>query len=117
MSTPNPTPDRRETWRLIIHGRVQGVGYRQWLKRQAPKHDINGWVRNRSDDTVEALLRGRKHDVHNLIAQTLNGPKNADVHEVTVTRSDVKPHSGFRVRENKTVETGLKTKVRRKLGR
>ena len=52
--------DVRRAVRVVISGRVQGVGYRDWTRREAVSRGLSGWVRNRSDGTVEALLRGRR---------------------------------------------------------
>ena len=43
---------------VMIRGRVQGVGYRAWVEHQARAHDLEGWVRNRRDGSVEALFAG-----------------------------------------------------------
>jgi acylphosphatase len=68
--------------RLRIEGRVQGVGYRDWLVREAERLGIEGWVRNRSDGTVEALLQGSEEAVEALVAWARRGPRGARVSDV-----------------------------------
>jgi acylphosphatase len=69
---------------LIITGRVQGVGYRDSLCAEAQRLGVTGWVRNRRDGSVEALLQGRAADVEVAIAWARRGPPAASVTEVTV---------------------------------
>lgn len=65
--------------RLRIEGRVQGVGYRAWLEREARRHGLRGWVRNRRDGSVEALLIGPDDAVEAAIAACARGPRLAGV--------------------------------------
>jgi acylphosphatase len=67
---------------LSIAGLVQGVGYRQWFRRQAVARGVKGWVRNRSDDTVEAVVCGEPSDVDGLVAAAMNGPLGAKVDRI-----------------------------------
>jgi acylphosphatase len=69
---------------IRVSGRVQGVGYRVSLQDEAQKHDISGWVRNRSDGRVEALLQGSPEAVEALIAWARRGPPGARVSDVAV---------------------------------
>jgi acylphosphatase len=48
----------RIVWRLRVSGRVQGVGYREWTRREAVARGLSGWARNRADGTVEAVIAG-----------------------------------------------------------
>lgn len=79
--------------RLIISGRVQGVSYRAWFAQQAEKAGINGWVRNRTDGTVEAVIEGDDTALEALITRSHKGPMLARVDKIT----DIEPdqHSGF----------------------
>jgi len=69
---------------LIITGRVQGVGYRDALCVEAERQRIAGWVRNRRDGSVEAVLQGADADVDATIAWARRGPPAARVAEVRV---------------------------------
>ena len=64
---------------VTIRGRVQGVGYRYWLEHQAVAHDLEGWVRNRRDGSVEALFAGPEDVVSNMVASCRRGPSSARV--------------------------------------
>lgn len=68
--------------RIVIEGRVQKVGFRQWMKQAAVKHGVCGWVRNKADMTVEALLYGPKGQVSDVITQCYQGPPFAHVKRV-----------------------------------
>ena len=72
------------TRRLIIHGRVQGVGFRWSLHAQASALGLSGWVRNRRDGSVEALLVGAPEAVEALNDWAWNGPAGARVERVLV---------------------------------
>jgi acylphosphatase len=67
---------------LRIEGRVQGVGYRYWLNREAGRNGLTGWVRNRSDGSVEALLKGDDAAVEAVIEACSRGPRMAVVDRV-----------------------------------
>ena len=64
---------------IRVSGRVQGVGYRISLQDEAQRHGVTGWVRNRSDGTVEALLQGTGPAVEAVIAWARRGPPGARV--------------------------------------
>ena len=68
--------------RVIIQGRVQGVGYRAWVEHQATARHLEGWVRNRRDDSVEALLAGPEDVVSDMVASCRRGPSSARVDAV-----------------------------------
>jgi acylphosphatase len=67
---------------VTITGRVQGVGYRAWVEHQARNHNLEGWVRNRRDGSVEALLAGPAEVVADVIARCRRGPSTARVDDV-----------------------------------
>ena len=69
---------------LAIHGRVQGVGYRAWMAGEARRLGLSGWVRNRSDGTVEAAVGGDPDKVAELLSLTRHGPSGAEVSHVDV---------------------------------
>jgi acylphosphatase len=86
--------------RYRVTGRVQGVGFRAWVVRQAAELDVRGWVRNRADGSVE-LLASAPGDVHLVLEQRLGeGPRFARVDRVDVTREPdaTAPGGGFGVR-------------------
>ena len=84
------------TQRLTIRGRVQGVGYRDALCEQARRLGVAGWVRNRTDGSVEALLQGPATRVGELIVWARRGPPGARVAEVEVQAGGDEPaHAGF----------------------
>ncbi|MBX3642663.1 MAG: acylphosphatase [Rubrivivax sp.] len=70
------------TLRLEIRGRVQGVGYRAALVDQARRLDLRGWVRNRRDGSVEAMVAGPPDAVQHLLDWSRRGPPAAIVHSV-----------------------------------
>jgi acylphosphatase len=70
--------------RITISGRVQGVGFRYALADEARARNLGGWVRNRRDGTVEALIVGPDGDVEALIAWARHGPPAARVTGVAV---------------------------------
>jgi acylphosphatase len=70
---------------LSISGRVQGVGYRDSLRMVAQALNVTGWVRNRSDGTVEAIVQGAEEDIERVVAWCHNGPPGANVKYVNAT--------------------------------
>ena len=70
---------------LIIEGRVQGVWFRESTRRQAVSLGVSGWVKNRPDGTVEALLEGSEGAVLRLVAWCGKGPSGANVTRIHET--------------------------------
>jgi len=64
---------------VVVRGRVQGVGYRAFVEREALRRGIEGWVRNRRDGSVEAVLAGDDAAVTDMIAACRRGPFAAKV--------------------------------------
>ena len=64
---------------VTVSGRVQGVGYRYFVERQARSRDVEGWVRNRRDGSVEAVFSGPADAVTAVIAACRRGPSSARV--------------------------------------
>jgi acylphosphatase len=71
--------------RLLIAGRVQGVGFRYSMAEQAERLGATGWVRNRRDGTVEAVVDGEPETVEALLSWARRGPPAARVTDVTVS--------------------------------
>ena len=67
---------------VAIRGRVQGVGYRAWVEHQARAHGLEGWVRNKTDGSVEALFSGSEDVVADMVASCRRGPSSARVDAV-----------------------------------
>jgi len=74
--------------RVRIHGRVQGVWYRGWTVDLARAHGLSGWVRNRADGTVEALLVGPQREVRAVIEACRDGPRAARVTRIEEVVAD-----------------------------
>jgi len=83
---------------LRIRGKVQGVGYRHWTLRTATKLGLSGWVRNLTDGSVEAVARGPKAALDQLVASCHAGPPLARVTEVQTNPSDENIADGFQQR-------------------
>ena len=67
---------------VVVRGRVQGVGYRAFIEREAALRGLRGWVRNRRDGTVEAVLSGRAEAVREAIECCRAGPPAARVETI-----------------------------------
>jgi acylphosphatase len=70
---------------LLISGRVQGVGYRESMRREAERLGVTGWVRNRRDGDVEAVVDGAQSGVQAMIEWAHRGPRGARVTDVKVS--------------------------------
>lgn len=84
-------------FRVIVSGRVQGVFYRDTCRRLADRLGVCGWVRNRSDGRVEAVIEGDRDDVGELLAWCREGPPRAIVTGVRVIDEPVAGEGPFRV--------------------
>ena len=86
----------RVTMALAITGRVQGVGYRWWFEGQARRYGLDGWVRNRRDGSVEALISGPRAAVQTVIRRAQDGPPAARVEAVRSSPPEAPDAPGFR---------------------
>ena len=74
---------------VSIYGRVQGVGYRNWVQENAVPKKISGWARNASDGSVELFLQGEDDLVNELLSLCWEGPELADVEDVLAQDSQI----------------------------
>lgn len=81
--------------RVVIAGRVQGVGFRDWLVEEARAHGLSGWVRNRPDGAVEALLAGEAGAVQEVLLACRRGPRLARVDSIEETLAEDPAEPGF----------------------
>ncbi len=90
------------TVHVLVHGRVQGVGFRAWVHHQAELHGLKGWVRNRRDGAVEAVFSGPDDLVEIMLKACRQGPRGSVVERVEPVGSgeaESGPFDGFKVRE------------------
>lgn len=84
------------TQRVLVSGRVQGVGYRDWVVRSAQRSGLTGWVRNTKDGRVEIFAAGDEEALKALVEGCREGPPLARVDNVEAFAADEeKPHKGF----------------------
>ena len=84
--------------RVVVHGFVQGVYFRDTVRRRAFARGVSGWVRNNSDGTVEAVFEGEKDAVEQLVALCREGPRGARVDRVEVVEETPERLVGFAIR-------------------
>ncbi|MEW5686809.1 MAG: acylphosphatase [Pseudomonadota bacterium] len=85
----------RPALRIRVQGRVQGVGFRWWVTTQARALDLQGWVRNRSDGSVEALVMGGGRAIAKLVESCHRGPTGALVRSVETEPAEDDGSQGF----------------------
>ena len=81
--------------RLRVEGFVQAVGYRHFVISQASRLGVDGWIRNRSDGTVEVLVSGPNTAVETLVGLCMKGPPGARVGNVELHRAEPPAEKGF----------------------
>jgi acylphosphatase len=84
--------------RVVVHGRVQGVFFRETVRRRAYRAGVAGWVRNNDDGTVEAWFEGDPDDVEIMVRFAGIGPSGAYVDRVDVDEVEPEERRGFEVR-------------------
>jgi acylphosphatase len=84
--------------RVVVHGEVQGVFFRDTLRERARAHGVAGWASNRRDGAVEAVFEGSPEDVERLVRFSATGPPRATVQRVEVIEEDPEDLSGFKIR-------------------
>lgn len=92
---PDPLPVTKQ---LRLHGRVQGVYYRESMCRKAAELGVTGWVRNRRDGTVEAMVQGGEHAVQRMLEWARQGPEMAQITDMEVEQGSGS-YTGFERRE------------------
>ena len=89
--------DQRIRRRVVVHGRVQGVFFRDSVRERARAQGVHGRVRNRPDGTVEAVFEGPSEEVEELVRFCQNGPRGDRVGKVEVTDGPPEGLDGFEV--------------------
>jgi len=85
--------------KVLLSGRVQGVGFRHFTRVTARELNVKGWVRNRRDGKVETVIQGKPKQVESMIEQLKQGPAAARVDAVDITDTDInETFSVFEVR-------------------
>jgi acylphosphatase len=85
--------------KVLLSGRVQGVGFRYFTRVTARELNVKGWVRNRRDGKVETVIQGKPKQVENMIERLKQGPAAARVDAVDITDTDInETFSVFEVR-------------------
>ncbi len=90
--------DTRRTVHIFIRGLVQGVFYRAWLEATAQAFGVTGWVRNRRDGSVEAVLQGPSGKVTDMLRRCEEGPPAARVKRVEILAEEGDVYTSFEVR-------------------
>jgi acylphosphatase len=84
--------------RVVVHGYVQGVFFRDTTRRQASRRGVAGWVTNRPDGAVEAVFEGAPEAVQAMVEFCRSGPRGAEVHRVDASEEQPEGLSGFDIR-------------------
>jgi acylphosphatase len=88
----------RRTVRIRIEGRVQGVAFRDWMDREARELGLTGWVRNRRDGSVEAVVSGDAALVEDMLERCRQGPPASCVSDVAVLAEEDASYARFEIR-------------------
>ena len=92
-----PSQDTAVRTRVVAHGRVQGVFFRDSVRRRAQAVGVSGWIRNRGDGTVEAVFEGSPDAVEDVIRFSGEGPRGADVERLERHDEPVEGLDGFEI--------------------
>jgi acylphosphatase len=84
--------------RVVVHGAVQGVFFRDTARRKAADRGVAGWIRNCPDGTVEAVLEGEPDDVRRMVEFCSEGPRGASVDRIETFDEEPEGLPGFSVR-------------------
>ncbi|MDB5397803.1 MAG: acylphosphatase [Rhodospirillales bacterium] len=88
----------RHITHVIVRGLVQGVSFRAWTVGQAERRGVDGWVRNREDGGLEAILAGEADAIRGIVEAFRIGPKGAIVTDVIELPTSEEPGPGFHIR-------------------
>jgi len=91
-------PGDRIRRHVVVQGRVQGVFFRDSVRERARAHGVSGWICNRADGAVEAVLEGRPDNVERVVRFCRTGPRQASVDSVEVSEEEPEGLSGFEIR-------------------
>lgn len=83
--------------RVVVHGRVQGVFFRDTTRRMATSRGVAGWVRNRADGALEAVFEGQHDAVEAMVEFAREGPRGAAVERVEVAEEEPQGSTGFSI--------------------
>lgn len=95
MPTTSPDDDARHELRMVVRGRVQGVGFRAWARSEAERIDITGSIRNLPDGGVEVMARGSAAGLDRFHEILSRGPSGSDVAGVSRDPATAVPTDGF----------------------
>lgn len=85
--------------KIVVSGRVQGVGFRAYLADEARRHSVSGWARNLADGRLEVLAHGTDPALEALIAACRSGPPGAEVSGVETSDAEKPAMAGFMIRK------------------
>ncbi|MGM0601732.1 MAG: acylphosphatase [Bacillota bacterium] len=83
---------------IFVSGRVQGVGFRAFLRRQAAGLNIKGWAKNLRDGRVEIVIQGKENKVEQMISLIKEGPSFANVKNIKITDENLSDFNQFEIR-------------------
>jgi acylphosphatase len=98
MREPSPQTDDQRAVHLVVHGLVQGVGFRYYTRVSAQRAGVVGWVRNREDGTVEIRAEGSEERLKQFLQAVRRGPSHSRVTNVDVTWEPATTHTPFEAR-------------------
>ena len=81
-----------------VIGRVQGVGYRAWIKKTAYKYKLNGWVMNCSDKSVEFVVSGKKNNIDKFLDECSTGPILSNVKTLSLKKLPFSEYKSFEIK-------------------
>lgn len=87
----------KKSVRLYIEGVVQGVFFRSFIKENAERYDVKGFIRNLEDGRIEIFLEGNSDDVNKMIELAKKGPKHSQIKEVTIKPEKFQDFKSFKI--------------------